>query len=166
MQKKSRRKFLVLLSAMLAVSLCGCASAPMTNSAQGKRLYMAKDSRFDDVPYPAGFKLLGKDTFIFQNDNTRIGSIRYEGRAKVSDIINFYKDGMPLYNWNLLNVVEHGMRFLNFDKAAESCIISVEERPFGKAIITASLTPKSSSPLNKKVEAEEDTEGSKKYSSY
>lgn len=157
MQKKSCRKFLVLLSALLAVSLCGCASAPMTNTAQGRRLYMARDPRFDDVPYPSGFKLLGKDTFVFQNDNTRIGSVRYEGKAKASDIIMFYKDNMPLYNWNLLNVVEHGTRFLNFDKGNESCIISVEEHAFGKAIVTASLTPKSSSPM---VSGKEDSEHS------
>jgi len=97
--------------------------------------------KFSDVPAPAGFKLLTQESYSFEAGGVRVGLLKYQGKADVDQVINFYKEQMAMYNWELLNVVEFGQRLMNFDRESESCIISLY--PKGKNItITISVGPK------------------------
>ena len=101
--------------------------------------------KFTDVPVPAGFNLLSKNSYSFESSGVRVGILKYRGKANPDQIINFYKEQMPMYNWNLLNIVEYGDRMMNFDRDTETCIISLS--PKGKSIaITISIGPKSQIP--------------------
>jgi hypothetical protein len=56
---------------------------------------------------------------------------------------------MPMYNWNLLNVVEYGERLMNFDRDMETCVISLA--PKGNSVtITISVGPKPQIPKKSK----------------
>jgi hypothetical protein len=71
----------------------------------------------------------------------RVGLLKYEGKASPDQVVNFYKEQMAMYNWNLLNVVEYGQRLLNFDRETETCIISLTPRG-NNSVITITLGPK------------------------
>jgi hypothetical protein len=97
--------------------------------------------KFSDLPVPGGFKLLAQESYSFEAGGVRVGLLKYQGKADVDQVINFYKEQMAMYNWELLNVVEFGQRLMNFDRESESCIISLS--PKGKNItITISVGPK------------------------
>ena len=97
--------------------------------------------KFNDVPVPAGFKLMPQDSYSFETSGVRVGILRYKGKANVDQVINFYKEQMPMYNWNLLNVIEYGDRLMNFDRENETCIIGLLSK--GNSItITVSLGPR------------------------
>jgi len=97
--------------------------------------------KFSDIPVPAGFKLLPFNSYSFQSSGVRVCVLKYQGKAGPDQVINFYREQMPMYNWNLLNIVEYGDRMLNFDRDNETCVVSL--LPKGKTVlITVSVGPK------------------------
>jgi len=104
--------------------------------------------KFADIPVPAGFVFRPQDSYAFESSGVRVGLLKYKGKAKIEQVATFYKDQMPIYNWNLLNIVEYGDRLLNFDRDSESCIINL--LPRGRnVLITITVGPKSQIPAKK-----------------
>jgi hypothetical protein len=124
------------------VTMLGCVG-PFKRPSPGSGLLEPSSlQRFSDVPVPAGFKLLAKDSYSFESSGVRVGVLRYRGKAGPDQVVNFYREQMPMYNWNLLNVVEYGEQQMNFDRETETCVITL--KPSGKAVtIVVSLGPKS-----------------------
>lgn len=139
----------ISLITILVFSVAGCAAITGRSSSEleGEEGYaptalaVTAKLRFSDVAVPAGFKLLRNKSFVFQAEGTRVALLKYSGRAKLQDLIDFYKEQMLFYNWELLNVVEYGKSVLNFERTGQSCIITIEPRGM-KKIITISVAPK------------------------
>jgi hypothetical protein len=102
---------------------------------------MSVAQRFADLPVPAGFILNRKESFIFQNNRTRMGTMTYVGSGDVTQIIEFYKKTMPKHNWSLLTTVEFNRAVMSFEKEAESCIVTIEKRGMKKLYLTLALSP-------------------------
>lgn len=97
---------------------------------------------------PSSFVLLIEDSYTFQGAGFRAGLLKYRGKASGEQVVAFFKEQMPLYNWYLINIVEHGRRMLSFDKEQEACIITIDEK--GKnSEVTVSIAPKSHPPYRK-----------------
>lgn len=136
---------LLLINCLFISVLTGC-----TTVSSGKSSLMSEPasllepqtiSKFADVPVPVGFKFLPQDSYAFESADVRVGVLKYQGKADVERVVNFYKEQMAMYNWNLLNVTEYGQRLLNFDRENETCIISL--LPKGSSItIIVSMGPK------------------------
>ncbi|MCK4859352.1 MAG: hypothetical protein KAS87_02215 [Candidatus Omnitrophica bacterium] len=145
-RKQSLRIFLLFVFPVLfSAFLVGCATVDRQQDLELERvenegLEVASSLRFEDVPIPSAFRLKSGDSFVFQNDKTRMGLLRYIGKPEVTEIIKFYKEQMSLYNWNLLSIVEHNKVVLNFEKQGESCAITLEPLTT-RTIITISLVP-------------------------
>ncbi len=141
------KQFLVgVVVGIIAISLIGCATVPRTEGeraaeAEKPALSVAPNLRFDDVPIPSGFRLLQEESFTFQNDYLRVGLLKYTGKAKGEQIVVFYREQMPLYNWSLINLVEYGRRVLNFKKDNQICVITIEST-MTKTNLTISIAPK------------------------
>lgn len=134
------RNFLFLLTAILIVG--GCAGLDRKGKDTNPTLLEPQVSlKFSDIPVPAGFKQLSQASYSFESSGMRVGLLKYEGKAQVDQIVNFYKEQMVMYNWNLLNIVEYGERLMNFDRETETCIITLIPRG-NNTIITISLGPK------------------------
>jgi hypothetical protein len=134
------KKFLLLfIFCFLAATLTGCSTTP------GSRLEPQATLKLSDIPIPAGLKPLPQKSYSFENAGTRVAVLKYQGRANIEQVINFYKEQMPAYNWNLINIIEYGQRLLNFERENETCIITVETAGFWNedALVTVSLGPKS-----------------------
>ncbi len=137
---KMRRVILV----MLVIGLCGCAgvSKKEVSTREESLLEPQATLKFSDIPTPAGFKFLSEESYTFESSGVRVGVLKYKGKADIEQVVVFYKDQMPLYNWNLLNAIEYGPRLLNFEREQETCIVNLSAK--GKNIaITISLGPKS-----------------------
>lgn len=126
----ARRYLWTLLPVSFLVTLSlGCAAAGSgvrSDGGEGRELGVASLLKFEDVPIPAGFRILPDQSFSFQNDLTRVGILRYAGRAKSERVIQFYKEQMPLYNWQFVNMIEYDRSLLNFEKGDQVCTVTVE----------------------------------------
>ncbi len=134
---------LVFLCSCVLV-LCSCAGISKKDAVPREEALLEPQamSKFSDIPIPAGFKSIPEESYAFESAGVRVGLLKYRGKADVEQVVNFYKDQMPLYNWNLLNAIEYGERLLNFEREQESCIINLS--PKGRNItIAVCLGPKS-----------------------
>ena len=130
---------------LLALAAGGCATTGQGSSAVEKNLAVSPLLRFDDIPVPAGFSQLPKESFIFQTESVRAGVLRYEGKAGGESVMRFYKQQMPAYNWQPVNTIEFGLKQLTFEKPGQSCIVVIEGAG-AKSTVTISVGPKSEKP--------------------
>jgi hypothetical protein len=101
--------------------------------------------KFSDIPAPIGFKFDLEDSYSFESGNLRMGVLRYHGKANPDSVVTFYKEQMPMYNWNFINAVGYGDQLLNFDRPQEMCTVTLS--PSGNNVkITISVGPKAQSP--------------------
>ena len=137
-----------IAASLLAFSVfvfSGCALLSKNKSSGSGMLEPSSIQRFGDVPVPSGFDFLAKDSYTFESSGVRVGVLRYRGRANADRVVDFYREQMPMYNWNLLNVIEFGERQMNFDREAETCVVTLV--PKGKSVtIVVSVGPKSQQP--------------------
>jgi len=126
---------------LLATVLLGCASLSGKDEAN-QTLQAQSILKFTDLPVPAGFKMLPKESYSFESSGMRVGLLKYQGKATLDQVVIFYKEQMPMYNWVLLNTTEYGDCIMNFDRETESCIITLTPKG-GTSIISLSFGPKS-----------------------
>lgn len=136
--------FWLLVSGYWLLSLSGCATTATKSSdpTQVAMLEPATLQKFADVPTPAGFVFVPEESYIFQSAGFRAGLLKYKGKASGDQAVVFFKEQMPLYNWHLVNIVEHGRRMLSFEKEQEACVITIDENG-NRAQIAVSVAPKS-----------------------
>lgn len=139
---------LILLTGILI--LAGCATSHQKNNPSVNPQILEPQAmlKFSDVPVPVGFKMILRESYSFQSGGVRVGLLKYQGKANVDQVINFYKDQMPMYNWNLLNIIEFNERLLNFDRETETCIISLLPKG-NNVLLTISIGPKPQSQQKK-----------------
>ena len=99
--------------------------------------------KFTDVPIPVGLKSLPEQSYSFESSGVRVGVLKYQGKNNPDQIINFYKEQMPMYNWNLVNIVEYGQRLMNFERENETCIVTLQPMGWNNTLLIISLGPKS-----------------------
>jgi hypothetical protein len=145
--KKSRFTvaFYLFLLPLLAFTAGGCATTGQGSATVEKNLSVSSLLRFDDIPVPAGFSQLPKESFVFQTESVRAGVLRYEGKAGQESVMQFYKQQMPVYNWQPVNIIEFGLKQLSFEKPGQSCIVVIEGTR-SKSTVTISVGPKSEKP--------------------
>lgn len=125
---------------LLSIVLAGCAS--IGNKGPAQTLQAQSLLKFSDMPVPAGFRLLARDSYSFESAGMRVGLLKYQGKATLDQVVNFYKEQMPMYNWTLLNITEYGDCIMNFDREMETCIINIVPKG-SAATISMSFGPKS-----------------------
>ena len=131
--------FLSTICFLLTIVLMGCSTL------SDSKLEPQAILKFSDVPVPVGLKPLSQTSYSFENAGVRVGVLKYQGRANIDQVINFYKEQMPMFNWNLINIIEYGQRLLNFERENETCIITMQVAGFWneEVLVTISIGPKS-----------------------
>jgi len=131
---KIKLAFIVILS----IFLIGCSTAGYYHI-DSKGLKPSDISRFDDIPIPSGFKFLPLNSFVYESSKIRIGSLEYSGKSYPYKIVEFYRDNMPNYGWQILNIIEGKETTLSFSKEKEICIVKFSYRGnIGSLIISLS----------------------------
>jgi len=138
---------LAVSSCLVILFLAGCVTLPKNESIgsteQNKAsLSVAPILKFEDIPTPAGFRILDKESFAFQNDKSRVALLKYYGGKSAEQVMAFYKEQMASFNWNLVNVIEYDRKVMNYENSEESCIITIQPQG-GKSLVTVALSPKS-----------------------
>ncbi len=135
----------ISLGCLLTITLIGCSTVSDNPKSLNTGVGMLEPQatlKFSDVPVPVGLKSLPQASYSFESSGVRVGVLKYQGKANAEQVINFYKEQMAMYNWNLVNIVEYGQRLMNFERESETCIITLE--PKGNIVtLTISLGPKS-----------------------
>ncbi len=128
---------------ILSAGLIGCSTLSKENlKEQPAPLQSQVILKFNDIPVPMGFKLLPEESYSFENSGIRVAVLKYRGKASSTQLINFFKEQMPMFNWSVLNIVEYGNCMLNLERENETCVINIIPKG-NTATIQISLGPKS-----------------------
>ena len=150
------KKLYAIILILAVVATSGCASTGSRRSSDTempKTLQVATLLKFQDVPVPTGFRIIAADSYIFDNNVTRLGILKYSGRAHSSKVIKFYRDQMPLYNWRFINLMEFNTCVINFDRDDQTCTIIIEPGHLS-TYVTVSVAPKAGRASTYKIEQE------------
>lgn len=111
----------------IVASITGCANMMKKDSDPANPDILEPQAmlKFSDIPVPARFKQITSESYSFESGGMRVALLKYRGKGTQDQVVNFYKEQMSMYNWNLLNVVEYGQRLLNFERENESCIVNL-----------------------------------------
>jgi len=128
------RSLKVLMAAVLMVALTmGCASLSKNKETtkEVKKKANVVQRLANNIPLYPKFKYLPDKSFFFESNGVKAGVMVFQGKAKVGDMVNFYKQEMPSYGWTLVSVYQYGNQaLLDFTAPEKTCQISVEEKPF------------------------------------
>lgn len=150
----TRRNFFFILStlyyllAALFLTSCAATYSKKSDPTQIPSLEPAALLKFQDLPIPSGFIYLPEQSYAFQSANFRAGLLKYQGKATGDQVTVFFKEQMPMYNWHLINIVEHARRMLSFEKDQETCVITLDEKG-SRSEITLSVAPKSQATIRR-----------------
>jgi len=114
----------------LATVLAGC-QQPNAPEEPPPRLVPTMNPTIPDVPVPASFRFLERESRDLSSGGSRWITHYYEGSASPAAVVAFYEEQMPLSRWKLINrQTERGVRTLRFEKPHEGCEIRIT--PKGK----------------------------------
>jgi len=137
------RNSLIIISVLLLSAGCATSGTVTDNDIKAtKALDVSTALKFVDIPVPSGFKMITAQSFTFENDVLRVGILNYKGRSSGDQVVNFFKNQMPLYNWRFTNMLEYGRRILNFEREDQNCIIVIEPQGMS-TFVTITVAPKS-----------------------
>ena len=137
------RNSLIIISVLLLSAGCATSGTVTDDDIKAtKALDVSTALKFVDIPVPSGFKMITAQSFTFENDVLRVGILKYKGRSSGDQVVNFFKNQMPLYNWRFTNMLEYGRRILNFEREDQNCIIVIEPQGMS-TFVTITVAPKS-----------------------
>lgn len=120
-------------AAALAVCLAfaaGCQEREGTGGMAGQRgdVTVYRNIQFEDIPVPAGYRLLYPASHSFQGAMSRSGVFHYEGMVEWTAAIDFFRTELTRAGWEL-GKTERGFAFriLHFRKGQEVLIVTVRQ---------------------------------------
>jgi len=75
---------------------------PYNPKGEGGDVAVKRDIQFADIPVPFGFILRRNNLFSFQGSSFRFGRFTYEGAWTLKKTVEFYKEEMPKFQWQLM----------------------------------------------------------------
>ncbi|MFQ5847784.1 MAG: hypothetical protein ACE5IQ_08990 [Candidatus Methylomirabilales bacterium] len=106
----------VLITLLLLAS--GCASAPKPETARPLEGPA-------DIPIPAGFQKIDKESVLIAFSGFQAGLVVYEGEREPSWVVDFYRGVLPSQGWSLVASFISQETILLFTKERQACVISV-----------------------------------------
>jgi|GEM_PF-2387584 len=134
-----------LLAVILAAStaLLGC-KAFERQPAGDERLAAEQRPVVADIPVPAGFKMDLKHTFYNSTSGIRTGYVTYGGRGEAAQLVEFFKDNMPISGWALVREStdpNSGSYILHFEKEGEGADVRITPGYFSSEFVVT-FTPR------------------------
>ena len=159
-----RKKFLkfILVMSVILIFFSGCANLPSpgiskTNAdedASGiedqagtseEEQAVQQIYRFTDIPVPENFKIDRKKSFIYEAGSIKAGIITYSGWSNLEKLVDFYKNEMLKYDWEILSIFEHTGVTLIYIKEGWNCTVRLSSKNLGGSTIEIQIGPISAS---------------------
>ncbi len=133
---------LLLLSFFVLLSSC---AATQTTESPGVTPQKQEINRsvFENIPIYPGFKLIYDKSFTYQSGDIKVGKLVFSGKAKLMDVVNFYKKSLPELGWELVSAYTYEKSaFLDFLSETQSLQISAKKE-FSGLKLTIQVGPRS-----------------------
>ena len=132
--------YFVLAGTLVLATVIGCAQTP---EAQRSEMIPtpAATYRFEDVPIPRSVAIEKKESFIYESEAIKTGILVYVGKAKVGELVDFFKENMVNHGWKLVSNFERDDALLNFNKPGWACVITILPMGMERAKVEVRVGP-------------------------
>lgn len=134
------------LTTVVALGLVTAGCATKNKESVGRNhLIPSRSPYFADLPVPAGFTLVDKETTDYMTGGLRYARHVYEGPSSPVEVRDFFQEQMPLSRWKWIDTEnESGVQQLRFRKEDERCDVTVNRESrglFRKTMIRIRISP-------------------------
>jgi len=131
--------------ALLGVSACDTMSGAARSGAVETRTTASamRDPVLEDIPKPAGFRLVDDGTFGVFSGKVRIARCQYVGPTECAAIKRFYEEYMPSAGFELRGwSVDAGVFNLHFESTSEVCNVRISPGARSGSALVVEVKPK------------------------
>jgi len=133
----------------LGLCLAGLLMAACRSGGESPAASAVHDPVIRDIPKPAGFKLVDKNTQAVAAGQYRIAKCEYRGDTDRAGVKRFYEEYMPsagftLRQWSL----DKGTYLLNFESNSELCVVKIGQSGW-RTVINIEVVPKPQGPAER-----------------
>ena len=106
-------------------------------------LIASLETRFPDIPLPAGVKEDLQRTFVYESSTLQIGRMVYTSKHSVNEVAQFFITEAPKFNWTLTSVLQAEDAHLSFEKPGKRMLVVVRVSGItkGGSLLIINLTP-------------------------
>lgn len=123
----------LLLAVCVLLSLAGCATV---NNQQVITANSTAIKTLGNVPVYPGFNLINDQSFTYESGNIDVGRLVFGGNAKISNIVDFYKNALMQLGWQPISVSTYDDKaFLSYITSDRALQIQVEKGFSGTRLV-------------------------------
>lgn len=119
-----KRLFALILTLAIVAGGLGCSNIPFMEPDEEP---VPTHVHFEDVLIPAELDLDRKESFVFETEGFKAGTLYFKGYVDPDSITEFFRKSMPNDGWILKSIFRHPKTVLLFEKERKSCIIVIFE---------------------------------------
>lgn len=133
-----------LLVAMLVLAGAGCSTVKErpAEPMNGRDMGVGKYYDFDDVLIPEGLHYKPDESFVYETQTFRTGSMVFKRwRIDSGSLMDFFSYHMEKDNWKLVNSFQGKEIILNFTKPDKTCTIKILDKWYGTTVVGVRVGP-------------------------
>jgi hypothetical protein len=132
--------YVALAGTLMLALVISCARTPEAEKSEMMPT-PAGTYRFEDVPIPRSLAIEGDESFIYESQAIKTGILVYAGKAKVRDLVRFFKENMGPHGWRLVSNFERDDALLSFSKPGWGCVIAIKPTAMQRAKVEVRVGP-------------------------
>lgn len=132
--------YVALGGTLMLTLVVGCARTPEAKKSEMTPTPAAM-YRFEDIPIPRSLAVEEDESFIYESEAIKTGILVYAGKAKVRDLVRFFKENMGPHGWRLVSNFERDDALLSFSKPGWGCVIAIKPTAMERAKVEVRVGP-------------------------
>ena len=154
MQAKNVTRFLTFTLASFFLSSCANMQAMLESQAEEQKEISVEQKLQVSIPLPENSKYLVNKTVIFGEGSKFSGILYLQHEETADDTVSFYRKNMISDGWSEIGIVRSRFILINYQKENRFATIKVMRGMFDNSESEITIGPKSSSQLEKSLDAD------------
>ena len=126
----------ILISTILVLS-CSTIKTQKKTAPPAQTSIQKIERIMNNIPVYPNLHYDTQNSFVYESISVNAAIIVLKGKAKLNDVVSFYKENMPKYGWQLLFMfVYDNKATMMFDSMESSCSIEIEQEAFNNIVVT------------------------------
>ncbi|NPA14916.1 MAG: hypothetical protein GXO44_00020 [Deferribacteres bacterium] len=131
-----KRMAIAVMSALLIVS-CSTLKTQEKTAPPAQTTIQKIERIMNNIPVYPNLHYDTQNSFVYESIAVNAAIIVLKGKAKLNDVVSFYKENMPKYGWQLLSMFVHDNHAtMVFDSMESSCTIDIKQESFNNIVVT------------------------------
>jgi hypothetical protein len=132
--------YVALAGTLMLAVVISCARTP--EAEKGEMMPTpAGTYRFEGVPIPRSLAIEEEESFVYESEVIKTGILVYAGKARVGDLVRFFKENMGAHGWRLVSNFERNDALLSFSKPGWGCVIAIKPTAMQRAQVEVRVGP-------------------------